>query len=363
MKASGVAFVIVALAGCSTRSESACDRQLDGDPTGSWIPVPSPAAELGPATTHGSQLAYAWTGTELLVWGGCPDCGGGWGARYNPQTNTWSTMANTPPAARYDPAFVWTGDQLIVWSGQDCYGDTRGFCTDGGRYNPNTDSWLSVNHTGEPTPRNGVQAVWTGTKMLVWGGHRLEAPVTLGDGAAYDPSLDQWTPISAVGAPSSRASYGAVWTGTEMLIWGGGSGDGGVLTDGAAYNPETDRWRSISTKGAVRAALAPVWTGTEMIVWDGEGAAYNPTTDQWRPISCAGPGPGTTAWTGSSMIIWDGEIGGVYDPVLDEWTPMSQQGAPWPRYDTLGVWTGTELLVWGGETDVSDLSDGGRFTP
>ena len=65
--------------------------------------------------------------------------------------------------------------------------------------------------------------------MIIWGGFGVAG--TLGDGAAYDPLTDGWSPTPSWGAPSARSVHGAVWTGSEMIIWGGYGGD--YLRDGA----------------------------------------------------------------------------------------------------------------------------------
>ncbi len=86
-------------------------------------------------------------------------------------------------------------------------------------------------------------AVWTGTEMIVWGGQ----PTTRGrtnSGSRYNPATDTWAPTSTVNAPSPRSGHTAVWTGKEMVVWGGC----GQLTDfcslntGGRYNPSTDSW-------------------------------------------------------------------------------------------------------------------------
>src|SRR5262249_47404839 len=41
-------------------------------------------------------------------------------------------------------------------------------------------------------------------------------------GARYDPILDHWIAITTVGAPYRRDWDAAVWTGQEMIVWGGG---------------------------------------------------------------------------------------------------------------------------------------------
>ena len=55
--------------------------------------------------------------------------------------------------------------------------------------------------------------------MVVWGGQKDGAP--LADGARYDPLTDTWTATAGTSAPGERAGHAAVWTGTKMLVWGG----------------------------------------------------------------------------------------------------------------------------------------------
>ena len=65
---------------------------------------------------------------------------------------------------------------MIVWGGQS---DLSSFENTGGRYNPSTDSWTATSLPFVPCPPDGVcllegrfghTAVWTGTEMIVWGG-------------------------------------------------------------------------------------------------------------------------------------------------------------------------------------------------
>src|SRR5262249_2534995 len=52
---------------------------------------------------------------------------------------------------------------------------------------------------------------------------------------------ETWTPTSLTNAPTVRASHTAVWTGSEMIVWGG-LHIGGVFASGGRYNPSTDSW-------------------------------------------------------------------------------------------------------------------------
>ena len=61
-------------------------------------------------------------------------------------------------------------------------------------------------------------AVWTGSEMIVWGGLN---GVSLNTGGRYNPSTNSWTATSTTSAPDARAYHTAVWTGTQMIVWGG----------------------------------------------------------------------------------------------------------------------------------------------
>ena len=56
---------------------------------------------------------------------------------------------------------------MVVWGGYD--GGSVAFNT-GGRYNPSSDSWTATSLTNAPLPRINHTAVWTGQEMVVWGG-------------------------------------------------------------------------------------------------------------------------------------------------------------------------------------------------
>jgi N-acetylneuraminic acid mutarotase len=234
----------------------------------------------------------------MIVWGGS-DANAYFssGSRYNPSTNSWtptSSGANVPSARGYHTA-VWTGSQMIVWGGM-----TSDLLYTGGRYDPSTDSW-SATSTGLNVPegRYSHTAVWTGTEMIVWGGANF-IQGNYDTGGRYNPSNDSWTPTSTVAnLPIGRAHHTAVWTGTEMIVWGGDLGSLPYANTGGRYNPSTDSWTATSTGSNVppgRAHHTAVWTGTEMIVWGGQdyengnyntGGRYNPSADSWTPTSTA----------------------------------------------------------------------------
>src|SRR5438093_867934 len=67
--------------------------------------------------------------------------------------------------------------------------------------------------------------------MIVWGGYYYGRNPTseLNTGGRYDPSGDTWVPTSTgPNVPSRRLGHTAVWSGSQMIVWGGeGLNDGG----------------------------------------------------------------------------------------------------------------------------------------
>jgi N-acetylneuraminic acid mutarotase len=338
------------------------------------------------APTGRGDHAAAWTGTEMLVWGGRGVEGfAGPGGRYNPTTDTWVPMSDVgEPVDRYGSSAVWTGTDLIVWGGKDGTGST--YYDTGARYHLATDSWSSISTTGAPTGREDHTAVWTGSRMVVWGGF-TEDPVlgfiALNTGGRYDPVTDSWSDTRVNGAPSPRGFHTAVWTGTEMIVWGGFDDLGAYPLQGGRYRPSNDQWSSMSTANSPtgRDSHTAVWSGTAMIVWGGydefgipnTGGRYQPSTNTWLATSITGApsprGSHTAVWTGSEMIVWAGTAfvptssGGRYNPASDAWTPtLDTSTRPQARSGHSAVWTGSEMIVWGGSHQFVDL-DAKRYVP
>ena len=159
----------------------------------------------------------------------------------------------------------------------------------------------------------------------------------------------------------ARHEAATVWTGSEMVLWGGAPAEGepgyAPFADGAAYNPSADTWRTIGTSPLAGRIAPAIWTGTEMLIVAGrnhdsngmfafgDGAAYDPATDSWRKVADGPAHPGFVAtWTGEAMILL--AKGGLfqYEPSTDKWTiPDVNQFPGQGRF----LWTGRELMLFG----------------
>jgi len=164
------------------------------------------------------------------------------------------------------------------------------------------------------SPRLAQASVWTGTELLIWGGLEEDQGLALaGDGAAYDPVTRAWTPMPTSPLPPRDAPF-AAWTGTTALFWGGGDPNGSLLMDGASYDPASRTWAMLPgapLRPAAEGRQAIVWTGTQMVVIQPEGgAAFDPAASSWTTVPAlpqvAGWQPFTIGaeWTGSEVITW-----------------------------------------------------------
>jgi N-acetylneuraminic acid mutarotase len=293
--------------------------------------------------------------------------------------DTWTiTSITNAPSARFLHTAVWTGSEMIVWGGGDL---NNTFFNTGGRYNPSTDSWTTISTANAPSGRYNHTAVWTGIEMVVWGGYFFDVGRHwLNTGGRYNPSTDAWIAISTTSAPTARDLHTAVWTGSEMIVWGGLNNPSGPLNTGGRYDPSTDSWTATSTINApiARYIHTAVWSGNSMIIWGGayssgvmrSGGRYNPSTDTWTATSTThaptGRASHTAVWTSSEMIVWGGNggplgllnTGGRYNPGTDAWLSTSTTDAPIARESHTGVWTDTEMIVWGGG---GYSNSGGRY--
>jgi N-acetylneuraminic acid mutarotase len=339
----------------------------------------------------------------MIVWGGAWRAGNAsiWlddGAAYNPAGDRWRRIASSPLGPRSESVIAWTGQAVLVWGGQKQgtfeFGDEL---SDGALYDPAKDTWKPM-AAWPLAPRYGARAVWTGTRLVVWGGASAEAgedPPPLADGAAYDPSDNHWTKMTAGPLGGRIAPLGGPRGGSALFSWGPGTAQDGKrvpAADSALYDPERNRWSPAAAAPAPPRETwcldAPGCVGVEAgsrVVFAGQGLAWDQPGDRWSIIA-AGPFSDpylegkAQAWTGSRVILWGGGTtespgdvppakvtpgGSAYDPGADRWEPLPA-GPLTARARAMAVWTGREFVVWGGEGPYdhrAQFDDGAAYTP
>ena len=284
------------------------------DPSGdSWSlisTVNAPAARSGHAAV--------WTGDRMLLWGGFGSSYLGTGGAYSPASLAWSALAtNGAPAGRDGHVGVWTGARLLIWGGLN----GGGLLADGSSYDLTGGAWTPLPVPNAPSARHFPTAVWANDRMIIFGGQGAGGAVGTGAALPFTGGITPgvWQTLPALNAPSARSGHTAVWTGSKMLIWGGAAG-GTLVGNGAAYDPSTDSWAVLGSVGAPTARFGhvAVWTGSEMLVFGGEtaagpvsnGAAYNPSNGKWRPLSELGSPlartQGSGVWSGTELLVFSG---------------------------------------------------------
>ncbi|HLJ09445.1 MAG TPA: hypothetical protein VKX24_12990 [Acidimicrobiia bacterium] len=341
---------------------------------GSWRHIAEPP--IPPA----GGMATAWTGHQLVVWGGGSGGGGNWqssnaGAAYDPAADRWEALPPAPVPGRIGASAVWTGREILFWGGQTA---ADAIFADGAAYDPEAKRWRTL-PPAPIGPRTQHQAVWTGREMVVWGGYARCCPIdsVVHDpaAAAYDPATNRWRRIADVPPPwSGDDGYAAtVAADGRPLVWRRGRL--------GAYDPAADRWSEVP--GAPAAATPPAspaaatidpvvlaaFAGGDVFTWIGnagrlDGAAWRPSAGTWRrtaPLDAqtgstivAGPPDRLFAAAGQSARILE------YRIADDRWSELPLPPIP-TRSDATVLWTGSELVVWGGMGDEGPEMDGAAW--
>ena len=126
---------------------------------------------------------------------------------------------------------AWTGTELLIWGGIGANNTVLG---NGSKFKVQETSWTPMNEPS-PSPRQFHTAVWLSSKMIVWGGTSTNG-VRLDSGAMFDPVTNKWDSKPLATAPSARAHHTAVATDKKMIIWGGET-NSGVTSTGGVFTP------------------------------------------------------------------------------------------------------------------------------
>jgi hypothetical protein len=316
--------------------------------------------------------ASVWTGpvgddsikNKLIVWGGCREgdatiyaCGGDRyfndGAIYNQTDGTWSAMgALNAPVGRAEAQSIWTGDNapdslknlFIVWGGcrdGDGCGQRLG---DGGMYSIEKNRWMPIPATSDAvSPRVHHSLVWTGREMIVWGGHPNNAHgpslmPPLADGGIYDPATKKWRKLGDFmqGAPSARGFHFAVWTGAT----GHEQSSQKMLIIGGCVQEIADSCSQIRDDAAFFDPKTMTWSKMTT-----SGEAYVPrhngsflhVPSQNRIYMFGG-------FDSDSNVISQGQILDLKTMKIYKMSAMGEG-----RFKHRAVWAGDKMLIFGGK--------------
>lgn len=245
-----------------------------------------------------------------------------------------------PPDVRDGAAIVWTPGELVYWGGERRA--TGEMAADGFSFDPATRTWRLL----PPAPiagggpnvtrdeRGGAKAVWTGSEVLLW-------DVQTGDGSfaalAFDPATGRWRQLDD--PPDRPTCCGAwAWTGTQLVVFGGGERDAPTTVRGTALDPSSGTWREIAPAPMGVNLANAVWNGDEVVVVGSElnarniaetptaiALAYRPETDSWRRLADPPLSPQASEAVGyeGNVISWDyGADSARYLSAQDRWQAL-----------------------------------------
>lgn len=329
----------------------------------------------GPLAPRGGT-SVVWTGEEMIVWGGCEaeQCQTRFsdGAAFNPDTDEWRMIAESPLDGLWDLPAVWTGTEMLVIRGMNA-----------AAYSPDSDSWrllpdppfqVSFRRPDGSGGRDYAGAVWVDDRYVVWQPSSDQV-------AAYEAETDSWVDLPSTGLD---VDLGVLrWNGTDLVALGSLTGafpdrvplQGARLVDGSWEPiPDAELWDETHNIGA-RPYLTG-WSGDILVAWPDSGSdagrtlTYSPGADSWTEIEAV-PVPGSEVWPepmpiGDRLVVFHYGRAAIYDSPSDSWTVVNMPNLPYGEAGR-AVWTGDEILHWGEGccygTDDPSRNQAWRYTP
>lgn len=261
-------------------------------------------------------------------------------------------------------------------------------------YDPKTDTWTTLTTTASPPGRVAHTSVWTGSKLVNFGGLKsIAGCIAPGcyfyETYTFDPANLTW--VRTADAPIvnglyiARYGHASVWTGTRMLTYSGITPYQAFNVSGA-YDPVTNTWSVPPAGPDARSYLSGTMFGTKAYFWGGssdsidytaagvmgftDGVIFDNATQTWSRWSQASPlmprAAATMSSSATQIIVWGGRLGAtsfndgaVFEPANNMWKALPIINAPTARECATSVWTGEEFIVWGGKTNGVPQRSGG----
>ena len=307
-------------------------------PSRLWRDVPGAPVELS------GDVTASWTGwlrdqQQVLVfddlgWGGTP------GGAYTPATERWDMIPPPPPPRRIDPAVAWSGRELLVYGGTPVR--SQGARHAGVAFDPDRGTWRRLPPSPFPVA----------ARAAAWGDVALFSVADVGGSAVvttFDPAADSWDRVPAPPLARGRGELSLVWTGFEAWVWRT-QADG--TARGAAWDPMRRMWRQLAPAPRLFSRGTFVQAGRRMFVFDRHGATASLGwgTGEWRrhPRAPFGGRTPLLTWTGRRIVAYLPQSGRMVslDPRADAWV---EHPRPSPGSDPNAalLFTGRQLFVVG----------------
>ncbi|HET9347395.1 MAG TPA: hypothetical protein VFO05_17005 [Candidatus Limnocylindrales bacterium] len=318
---------------------------------------------LAPAPISGrTDHRLAWTGREMIVWGGSASDQDqtvfdgslpSGGAAYDPAADAWRLIPDAPVAGRLAPVVAWTGSEMLVFGGFALDATGSAAVLDGAAYDPSADRWRPI----APAPLTGNDTVggWVGDRFVI---------ATNDATAAYDPATDSWTTLPR--APIRPGWRTGLVSEDRLVVIAYGDGASAPVEQ-AILDPATETWRTGTVPLDPLSAgsdFIGIGDGVAAVTL---GQSLDPVTGEWSdfpPCKLSGG-----VWTGS-IVVSDSAAWDPATNSCRQLPPSPPRGEPFDdgngREFAVAIWTGEEYITWSGGTGGDIMwvpNDGAAFRP
>jgi len=298
----------------------------------------------------------------------------------------WRVLARSPIGAPPGASVVWDGRMLLEIGG-DSPGGTPGVLRTAAAFDPATNRWRTIAAVPSAVLPDGAVAVWTGTKLFIFGGSQPPGPPPTGIAGLYDPSSNTWTltPPAPVTLPTDDVA--AVWSAGRVILASLHTRNGQATLQVAEYDPAANSWSAMPLSvpaGHGPMAIEMVTTDSGVLLWSlwsrshsiaDNGSRIDSGVDvfrliggAWRNVTDNWPQNRTVdqpLFTGSQVLlganqVWCGTCshppplnanGWIVDP-----TTLATNALPHGPLDDL-----QPQILWSGKSEIA-LNTGGEIT-
>jgi hypothetical protein len=244
------------------------------------------------------------------------------GFAFDPANRAWQRMpaADLPGSTAKS---VWTGSMALFW---DFTTQPMEHAMQG--YDPVTETWLRF-PSPPHDPASGGTYAWTGSELIVFGGGPQGSPENA-EGAAFDPSTGTWHAIAD--APVGLNLVSSVWTGSSFVVVGSSIDNGNHPTTETSvamrYDPHSNSWARLPNPPVSPQTAAVAFVDGELLAWE----AYTPSTARYAKTANAWRSLDTGDLTASECYAQGATIPGV----LVAWNC----GTPAAWFGATATWVG-----------------------
>lgn len=285
-----------------------------------------PPTPGGPPLAVRSDVAMAWTGSEVVVWGGdieafnmgLPGADRSFadGAAYDPATGAWRPISTSPlPATAETPVAAMTDLGVVI---------VRGTAT--AIWEPGTDTWRSLDDAPEPEAPEGGGSPQVSD--LFGDGERV---ISHSANAVLDVEAGTWVRLPEPPVRLERPT--TAWTGRELIVVGGPNTPFNAA-EAIAVDPDEGSWRRLPAppRDLHAEALSAAWDGNRVVVvnYDMTAVTFDPAAEAWTqlpdvPARFAEWAPQTFAGGGTTAALMAHAIAVLDD---DRWEAVPEDSLP-----------------------------------